>query len=147
APATAYMPEPKGGALAQNDDDGPPSLSGDPRDAKPAPKRGDAGVNLASMPSATREDSGEPKTAAPPKPGGANTVEWAELDRRMKTLGVSRYGVEGQIGGAVRFRCVVPLAGTSAAVSQQFEAEADDPKAAADAALRRVALWKATESK
>jgi hypothetical protein len=70
---------------------------------------------------------------------------WAEIRRRMRELGVTRYWLEGETDGPVRFRCVIPLVGQRA-VGQQFEAEGDDDLQAADAALRRVALWRATET-
>jgi hypothetical protein len=63
----------------------------------------------------------------------------------MTALGVSRYGIEGEPNGRVRFHCVIPLAGRRA-VAQQFEAEGDDEMQAAEVALRRVALWRATEN-
>jgi hypothetical protein len=62
----------------------------------------------------------------------------------MRALGVSRYWIEGEPGGRAHFRCVIPLAGRRA-VGQQFEAEGDDALEAADSALRRVTLWRATE--
>jgi hypothetical protein len=63
----------------------------------------------------------------------------------MRDLGVRFYWVEGEPDGPVRFRCVIPVAG-KAAVAQHFEAEADDVFQAAETALRRVALWRATSS-
>jgi hypothetical protein len=63
----------------------------------------------------------------------------------MRTLGVARYGIEGEPDGRVRFHCVIPLAGRRA-VSQHFEADGDDEIEAAQAALRRIALWRATEA-
>jgi hypothetical protein len=63
----------------------------------------------------------------------------------MRELGVGRYGIEGELGGRVRFHCVIPIAGRHA-VGQQFEAEGDDELQAARTALRRVALWRATEA-
>jgi hypothetical protein len=70
--------------------------------------------------------------------------DWLELRRRMRELGVSRYEIDGEPGGRVRVRCLIPLAGRRA-VSQQFEGEGDDELQAAESALRRVALWRATE--
>jgi hypothetical protein len=61
----------------------------------------------------------------------------------MRELGVARYGIEGEPGGRVQFYCLIPLAGRRA-VGQQFEAEGDDEIEAAQTALRRVALWRAT---
>jgi hypothetical protein len=95
----------------------------------------DPAVAPASLPSTTAEP-------APATPAGTG---WADLRRRMRELGVSRYWVEGEPDGPARFRCVIPLAGRRA-VGQQFEAEGDDDFQAADAALRRVALWRATET-
>ena len=66
------------------------------------------------------------------------------MQARMKTLGVSRFWIEGAPGGAVTFRCIVP-ADTAEAANRQFEAEGDDEFKAADSALRRVAVWKAAE--
>jgi hypothetical protein len=97
---------------------------------------GDSNVRRASLP----EAADEPLTPAPP----AETGEWAEVRKSMRALGVSRYGIDGEPGGRVRFHCVIPLAGRRA-VSQHFEAEADDDLQAARAALKRVALWKATD--
>jgi hypothetical protein len=70
---------------------------------------------------------------------------WAEVLRRMRSLGIGRYWIEGEPDGSVLFRCVIPVAGRRA-VGQQFEGEGADPVSAAAAALKRVALWKATEA-
>ena len=94
------------------------------------PKR-DPAVSRASM---------ETRPADPSGPPG-----WAAVRGRMRELGVARYWVEGEPGGPARFRCVIPLAGRHA-VGQQFEADGDDDLQAAEAALRRVALWRATEA-
>jgi hypothetical protein len=80
----------------------------------------------------------------PPAPAPAGHRDWSEIRRRMRELGVSRYEIEGEPNGRVRFRCLIPLAGRRA-VGQQFEGEGDTEEQAAEAALRRVALWKATE--
>ena len=64
----------------------------------------------------------------------------------MHTLGVGRYWIEGEPNGLVRFRCVVPLAGKTA-VGQQFEGEGDDEIQAAESALRRIVLWRATAAR
>lgn len=89
-------------------------------------------------PAASKE---APAASAATSAGGG---EWSEIRRTMKSLGVSRYGIEGEPGGRVRFYCVIPLAGRRA-VGQHFEAEGDDEIQAAQAALRRVSLWRATE--
>ncbi|MEW4566699.1 hypothetical protein AB1L88_02415 [Tautonia sp. JC769] len=70
--------------------------------------------------------------------------DWAEVRHQMVELGVGRYWVEGEFGGPVIFRCVVPMIGDRA-VSQHFEAEGDDLMTAARVTLRRIALWRATE--
>lgn len=79
-------------------------------------------------------------------PDSSTTADgWSSVRRRMQDLGVRQYWIEGQPSGLVRFRCVIPLAGKNA-MAQYFEAEAADEFRAADAALRRVVLWKATEN-
>lgn len=85
--------------------------------------------------------NGSALAVAAPRPPS----DWAEIRRRMAALGVSRYGIEGEPNGKVRFHCVIPLAGQRA-VAQQFEAEGDDELQAAEVALRRVTLWRATEN-
>jgi hypothetical protein len=83
-------------------------------------------------------------TAAAEAASSSGSGDWAAIQQKMKALGVTRYGIDGELGGRVRFHCVIPLAGRRA-VGQQFEAEGDDAIEAARAALRRVALWRATE--
>jgi hypothetical protein len=75
----------------------------------------------------------------------ATDGHWATIMQRMQKLGIGKYWVEGDPSGSVIFRCVIPLAGRRA-VSQQFEGEGADLFTAAESALRRVALWKATEA-
>jgi hypothetical protein len=72
------------------------------------------------------------------------TEAWAIVERKMQSLGVSRYTIEGQPGDRVVFSCLIPLAGRQA-VAQRFEAEGDDMIQAAQAALRRITLWRATQ--
>jgi hypothetical protein len=69
--------------------------------------------------------------------------DWATLRKKMKALGVARYTLEGEADGHVRFSCVIPVEGLKA-VGHHFEAEGDDEYQATEAALKRVALWKAT---
>jgi hypothetical protein len=66
------------------------------------------------------------------------------LERKMQSLGVSRYTMDGEPGGPVVFSCLIPLAGREA-VAQRFEAEGDDLVHAAQAALRRIVLWRGTQ--
>ena len=79
------------------------------------------------------------------KAAGAAAGDWVDLRRRLNAAGVSRYWAEGTPGGPCTFRCVIPTAG-GRALAQHFEAEGDDDLRAAEAALRRIALWKATEA-
>lgn len=131
----------EGPAPTPGDDDpalDPPAIrpvadAGDAKDAHDDPAVGRAVVDRVNPP--------ELKPAAATAAGS----DWPALRRRMAELGVSRYWVEGEPGGACRFRCVIPVAGERA-VGQQFEAEGDDVLRAAEAALKRVALWKATEA-
>jgi hypothetical protein len=92
----------------------------------------------APAPDASPSPRSEP---ASPSTGGD---DWAALDRKMQNLGVSRFTIEGQPGARVVFSCLIPLAGRQA-VTQRFEAEGEDGFQAAQAALRRVALWRATQ--
>ncbi len=102
-----------------------------------------------------RESATPPPVPAPEPPAPVGDAEapanlkppagWAELRRSMRELGVSRFVIEGEPGGRVRFHCLIPVAG-SRAVAQHFEAEADDELQAAEVALRRVTLWRATEA-
>jgi hypothetical protein len=83
-----------------------------------------------------------PDTSAS-SPSAAGSKDWAGLRKRMKALGVARYTIEGETDGRVRFSCVIPVDGLKA-VGHHFEAEGEDEYQAAEAALRRVTLWKAT---
>jgi hypothetical protein len=71
--------------------------------------------------------------------------EWSAIERKMQSLGVTRFSVEGKPGGRVAVTCLIPVAG-SQAVAQRFEAEGDDLIQVASSALRRITLWQATES-
>ena len=119
------------------------------RDAEPEPLDPKAlGLDPGAPKEAPAARASAPATKADPAvdhAGGDRPArDWGDLRRRMKALGVARYWVEGEPGGPSRFRCVIPTAG-GRAVGQHFEAEGDDDLQAADAALGRVALWKATE--
>ena len=117
---------------------GPQPATLPPLDPGPAPKS-DPVARLASI------DRAEPSAgiAPPASSAPAPTSTWADLRKRMKALGVARYTIEGQADGRVRFSCVVPVDGLKA-VGHHFEAEGDDEHQAAEAALKRIALWKAT---
>jgi hypothetical protein len=74
----------------------------------------------------------------------SSTDSWAILERKMQSFGVARYSMDGEPGGRVVFSCLIPLAGRQA-ISQRFEAEGDDIIHAAEATLRRIALWRASQ--
>ena len=85
------------------------------------------------------------RRSAPPASADPPTAPaWAEIRRRMQALGIARYSMEVEVDGHVRFSCIIPVDGLRA-VGHQFEAEGDDESQAAEAALRRIALWQATE--
>src|SRR5262249_3783385 len=104
-----------------------------------------ARLDPAVRPVAHRAEPAALPPAESPAPAGVSPRDWAAIRRQMKDLGVARYWVEGEPDGPTRVRLVVPLSGPRP-VGQQFEAGAADRAAAAEAALRRVALWKATEA-
>jgi hypothetical protein len=98
-------------------------------------------LETAPSPSESPPSTGAgPGTPASP---GVDAAGWAALRRKLQSVGVTRYTIEGEPGGRVVFSCLIPLAGRQA-VSQRFEAEGDDEFQAAQAAIRRIALWRAT---
>ena len=104
-----------------------------------APMSSPSGSALA--PSSTPSGS-TPRTFGKAGEAGA---DWTVLRQKLRTLGVSRYTIEGEPGGRVVFSCLIPLAGRQA-VSQRFEAEGDDEFQAAHVAIRRISLWQATRT-
>ena len=113
----------------------PPAI---PLEAAPAASAPSASGSPMSTPlSSTLTSGGASSSGSPP--------DWAALRRKMQSLGVTRYTIEGEPGGRVVFWCLIPLAGRQA-VSQRFEGEGDDECHAAQAAIRRIALWRATRS-
>ena len=96
-----------------------------------------SGSPMSTPPSSTLTSGGTSSSESPP--------DWVALRRKMQSLGVTRYTIEGEPGGRVVFWCLIPLAGRQA-VSQRFEGEGDDECHAAQAAIRRIALWRATRS-
>ena len=70
--------------------------------------------------------------------------DWTEVRQRLKALGVSRYTINAETDGRVRFSCVIPMDGLRA-VGHHFEADGDDEFQAIEATIRRVTLWRATE--
>jgi hypothetical protein len=120
----------------------PAVLSSPASPATPAARKppGDA----PPLPSSVPKSVSPPQAKSQPKLAMASGDDWEALHRRMQTLGVSRYTIEGQPTGRAVFSCLVPLAGHQA-VAQRFEAEGEDAFRAAQAALRRLALWRATQ--
>jgi hypothetical protein len=106
--------------------------------------------SLAALLPSTRPASGSLSPSSShseltPKLVGDGGDEWVVLERKMQTLGVSRYVIEAEPGGRVVFSCLIPLAGRQA-IAQRFEAEGDDIVQATHAALRRIGLWRATQA-
>ncbi|MGE3821049.1 MAG: hypothetical protein AB7I30_16675 [Isosphaeraceae bacterium] len=138
----------------------PQASPGDPEPPRPKSSTGpksmaDAAMALASLAGkavAGKTGEGEGEGAAPPAPKPeapslsepGDPTDWPGVRKSLQALGVTRYGIDGEPDGRVRFHCVIPLAGRRA-VSQYFEAEGPDEFQAARSALRRVTLWKATE--
>jgi hypothetical protein len=120
-----------------------------PLKARPTPEsiRKDAAVALASLAgkAASSSSSDSPAVSPPTATAPGEPTDWTGVRGALRDLGVSRYGIEGEPNGRVRFHCVIPLAGRRA-VSQHFEAEGDDELQAARAVLRRITLWRATEA-
>jgi hypothetical protein len=103
--------------------------------------------NRFSSDSAPAQSSSPPHSTLP-TPGrksiSLENEDWIILERKMQSLGISRYTAEGEPGGRVVFSCLIPLAGRQA-VAQRFEAEGDDLVQATRAVLRRITLWRATQ--
>jgi hypothetical protein len=131
--ALAPLPEPTPPEPADSRVSNPPSGSSQ----EPA--------TLPPLDSVTRLASLERPDPSPSSSPSAGSRDWATIRKKMKDLGVARYTIEGEADGHVRFSCVIPVEGLKA-VGHHFEAEADDEYQAAEAALKRVALWKATSS-
>jgi hypothetical protein len=134
ADAPAHVPAPAAPARTT-----PPAET---TSAAPAPAAAAAAPGPA--PAAANPDPGV-KRAGGGADGGTTSGDWAALRLRLVEQGVTRYGVEGSPGGAVRFWSLIPLAGQRA-VGQQFEAEGDDEFQAAEAVLKRILLWRAMEA-
>lgn len=106
--------------------------------ATPAPRaaKADPVARLASV--------GGGPDAGTPTPPSTPARDWVEIRQRLKALGVTRYTVDAEFDGRVRFSCVIPVDGLRA-VGHHFEADGDDEWQAVDATMRRIALWRATE--
>jgi hypothetical protein len=121
-------------------------ISSDPK-VKPALLDSLAGLLPAVPSSPSSPPSGSPSSSHTPASNSLRNAgeDWAALQRKLQALSVSRFTIEGEPGGRVVFSCLIPLAGHRA-VAQRFEAEGDDVAAAMQATLRRIALWRATQS-
>jgi hypothetical protein len=106
----------------------------------------------ALLPSNSESSASSLTSSSPPSPPAATAQKpfldgsdnWTVLERKMQSLGITRYTIEGQPGDRVVFSCLIPLAGRQA-IAQRFEAEGDDMVQAAQSALRRITLWRATQ--
>lgn len=101
-----------------------------------------------SPPSGSTSSPSSTPVGSTPRPSaaiGEFKTDWTSLRHKLQSLGVTRYMIEGEPGGRVVFSCLIPLAGRQA-VSQRFEAEADDEFQAAQVAIRRISLWRATRA-
>jgi hypothetical protein len=144
-PASALAPLPKPETALTEEDPPVPPLPSDPSPT-PAP--------MPPEPSALPRLDTPPKTdpvarlasvERPAASASTTPTSWGDLRKKMKDLGITRYTIEGETDGRVRFRCVIPVDGLKA-ISHHFEAEGDDEQQAAEAALKRIALWKATSA-
>jgi hypothetical protein len=141
APAAAIVPPPPSSSMA------PASALAATAAAPPD----DPGVSATAPPTAPTAaaipDLTPPHDDPAIRPAGLapNADSWPELSRQLALLEVTHYWVEGQPGGAVRFRCALAVSGEGT-VTRQFEAEGDDLTAAAGTVLRRVALWQAAHA-
>ena len=80
-----------------------------------------------------------------PEAARGPSSDWEIIVGKMQCLGVSKFTLEGETGGRVVFSCLIPVAGRQA-IAQRFEAEGSDMNHAAQATLRRITLWRATQT-
>ena len=132
-PAGAESPPRSPRPGAQADTRSVPALLNSPVALLPA----DDSLSDSPTPQGTRLTSGTKL------PAGADD-EWALLESKMQSLGVSRFTVEGKPGGHVVFACLIPLAGRQA-ITQRFKAEGEDMIQTAHAAVRCIVLWRGTQ--
>jgi hypothetical protein len=142
APAAAILP--KKDTKARRD----PLISGasmpGPTSAEsPDPPAQPDSPTLQAPASKTKNKTETPQISTSPS---SSESTWSDLKTAMSARGVSRYWAEGEPSGSVTFRCVVPLA-AKGVIAQQFEAQGADLSKAAEAALKRIDLWKATEKR
>jgi hypothetical protein len=101
--------------------------------------------------SATRDSTSNAATRPNPGSGLGSTNEqarderWERIRHRMKSLGVAKYWIEGNPDGKTCFRCVI--SGGSEGQELAFESTGRNELDAAESALRRVGIWKATKDR
>ncbi len=137
--ALAPLPTPEAAPSSEDDPPIPPLPSETPKPRAPEP---------ATLPRLDPPPKSDPvaRLASVERPATSTSVSsWSELRKKLKDLGVARYTLEAETEGRVRFRCVIPVEGLKA-IGHHFEAEGDDEHQAVEAALKRIALWKATAS-
>jgi hypothetical protein len=132
-------PAPKDRTLDKDKDDEPESVAWKDAPDSLAPAR-PIFPNSPDTPNAA-----DPAVAAAGLSGAGDAGSWGQMREKLRAAGVSRYWIEGEIGGGVRLRCLIPLAGQRA-VGQQFEADGASESQAAENVLRRIVLWKASET-
>jgi hypothetical protein len=137
APASAQPPPPPHGASSRLDPNVAPAILDSLAALLPS-NSPSLGSHLSSSSPTALSLASVPRSVAD---GNEN---WAVLERKLQSQGVNRFTMEGEPGRRVVFSCLIPLAGRQA-VAQRFEAEGDDIVQAAQAALRRIALWRATQ--
>jgi len=134
-PASALAPLPA--STGEEDPPIPPLPSDAPRSHAPEPAR---------LPRLDPPPKSDPvaRLASVERPATSPST-WGQIRQKLKEMGITRYTIESEVDGRVRFRCVIPVEGLKA-ISHHFEAEGDDELQAAEAALKRIALWKATNT-
>lgn len=101
---------------------------------------------LSDLVPSNKTTNGSPLPGRPlAEPAGKQSNDWQIIIHKMQRLGVSKYTLEGETGGRVVFSCLIPVAGRQA-IAQRFEAEGSDLSQAAEATLRRIILWQATQA-
>ncbi len=125
-------------------DDSPRTSSRSSTDSAPAILDSLAALLPVDPPSSTQPSPPLPSQVSAAKVLVNQTDSWKTLERKMRSMGVIRYTIDGDLGGRVVFSCLIPLAGRQA-VAQRFEADGDDIIQATEAALRRIALFRATQ--
>ena len=84
----------------------------------------------------------QPSIAAAPTAQATLAAAVEPLLARLRAWGVAKYALEpwGAGNSLYRFHCEMPLA-ADAALTQQFEAVADDPQATIEQVVAEVATW------